>query len=215
MDELVKTNEPIWNVPKDKAIYVFEKPMRIKFSDIFDMKEFYDILHEWLMEKDWQAYDGDREQWETYYGQRHDRSGAREVWALWKLRKMPSSLNKPMAYFLNIYWHIIKLVDTEAIREGHKWKLNKGGMEIKVYPVIELTFMKALEELPVIRNFSELFAKRIYDTAIKKRKKSLYQEVMNMFNFMKQWFKMKRYLPYEETKLFFPTRAWASHQQEK
>lgn len=206
-------NRPVWNIPEKKAVPLFHKPMRVKYVDIFDMKEFFDLLHEWLMERKWESYDGDKEQWETYYGQRHDQSGARELWILWKCRKKPSAWEMKVAltYYLNFYWHVVKLVDTEVVREGYKWKVNKGSMELKCYPVIEETFKYKLEQIPLINHFEELIAKRVYHHEIEKRKKELYHEVIEMFNWIKQWFKMKRYLPYEETPLFFPSRAWPSH----
>jgi len=47
------------------------------------------------------------------------------------------------------------------------------------------------------------------------RKKELYQEVYQLQNFLKQWFKLKRYLPYEETKNYSPSYAWPSHLREE
>jgi hypothetical protein len=46
------------------------------------------------------------------------------------------------------------------------------------------------------------------------QKKMLYQEAYELQNFIKQWLKIKRYLPYEEEKSFFPSRAWPSHIKE-
>jgi len=212
-------NVPPWNVPSEMKIAVFNKPLRIKYSDIFDMKEFYDLLHEWLMEQNWKSYDGkDDEQWETYYGERRDRNGAREIWCLWKLRKSPGALDIPLNFFMNIYWHVIHLTDTEVVREGQKFKVNKGSVEIKLYPVIEETYKKNLAAIPIIKDMpkiADFFAHRIYHRAIEKRKKQLYRETMDILNFTKQWFKLKRYLPYEEAELFFPSKAWPSHKQYK
>jgi len=43
------------------------------------------------------------------------------------------------------------------------------------------------------------------------KKKALYRETYELHNFLKQWFKLKRYLPYEEHKNFYPSYAWPSH----
>ena len=49
---------------------------------------------------------------------------------------------------------------------------------------------------------------------LEKRTKELYQEAYELQNFLKQWFKLKRYLPYEDTKSFFSSQAWPSHIRE-
>ena len=46
---------------------------------------------------------------------------------------------------------------------------------------------------------------------LEERKKELYREAYVLQTFIKQWFKLKRYLPYEETKSFFPSAAYPSH----
>ena len=43
---------PKHDIPKYKKIEIFDKfkPARIKFKDVFDLKGFYDALHDWLLE---------------------------------------------------------------------------------------------------------------------------------------------------------------------
>ena len=48
-------------------------PMRVKYKDIFDMKAFYEALHEWLQEYGWKDYEdqvGAGDHWESFYGER-------------------------------------------------------------------------------------------------------------------------------------------------
>ena len=56
---------------------------------------------------------------------------------------------------------------------------------------------------------------RFLSKELEDHRKELYREAYIMQNFMKQWFKLKRYLPYEESKSFFPSYAWPSHKKEE
>ena len=71
--------------PKDLTPVI--KYMKVKYKDIFDMGQFYEALKEWLVEREWKSYDGQPEQWETYYSEKIGQSGAKENWIWWRLVK--------------------------------------------------------------------------------------------------------------------------------
>ena len=68
---------------------------RIKFKDIFDLKEFYAVLKEWLIEYGWGGVDstgaietgGSAEQFETLYWEREGGGGEKEQWWWCRLQK--------------------------------------------------------------------------------------------------------------------------------
>ena len=93
--------------------------------------------------------------------------------------------------------------------------VNKGEVEMKIHSYIEETYKDRFWNSPTLKPFLNLFSKRIYRKTTKQHEKALYQDTQSFLNFIKQYLKLKRYLPYEETKSFFPRATWPSHQKEK
>ncbi len=202
-----------------KGLIPVVEPLRIKYKDIFDMKAFYETLHEWLLDRQWSDLEDGKDHWETYYGERIDQSGAKEVWIRWRLRKMPPHVggtsNKPfLTYYLDMNFHCLALTTAEVIREGVKWKVNKGEVELTMIPFVHKSYEEAFSRHWLLRHLQSLFSERIYRKDLEARKKELYHETYELANFIKQWFKLKRYLPYEEVKDFFASYAWPSHVKE-
>jgi len=191
-------------------------PMRVKYKDIFDMKAFYEALHEWLQEYGWKDYEdqvGAGDHWESFYGERIGQGGAREIWIRWRVhKKAPESDH--LTYYLDIDFHCIALMSTEVVVKGRKIKTNKGEVEMGIRAFIEKNYESKFDENKFLSQVKEIFTNRIYKKNLEQRKKELYQEVYAFNNFIKQWFKLKRYLPYEEIKGFFPSQAWPSHLKE-
>ncbi|MFH1275990.1 MAG: hypothetical protein ABIH82_02675 [Candidatus Woesearchaeota archaeon] len=193
-----------------------ETPMRIKYKDIFSLKDFYQFLREYLKVNGW--YDEEEgspsEHWEAYYGERIDQKGAREIWFNWRLAKEP--MGSPMIrFYIDIDFHCLGIVSTEVIVEGKKIKANKGEVEMKMWAYVEQKFMGPFEKHWLLKHFAKLFAERIYDKATYQRRKELHQELYTLTSYIKQWFKMKRHLPYEEQKQFYRSWAFPSHKKEE
>ena len=105
-------------------------------------------------------------------------------------------------------------MSTEVVVKGRKIKTNKGEVEMGIRAFIEKNYESKFDENKFLSQVKEIFTNRIYKKNLEQRKKELYQEVYAFNNFIKQWFKLKRYLPYEEIKGFFPSQAWPSHLKE-
>jgi len=200
---------------KEAWVDIFDKSkLRVKYKDIFDLKQFYDDLHEWLLEYGWGDPDeGGGEHWETCYGERLSKGGAREIWINWRVSKKAEGA--PITYHMYFYFHCLGIMDTEVVKNGKKIKVNKGEVELNINGYLEKNYLKDLEKSPIIKPFIKLFNNRVYQSTIDQRKKELYQEMYVMQNWIKQWFKLKRHLPYEEVKGFFPSYAWPSHLKEQ
>ena len=182
----------------------------MKYKDVFDFKLFYEDFHEYLIENDWVDDEDKLDHFETFYGERVDRNGMKELWIEWRVTK--KVLDAPyLKYFLDFNFHIIALTETEIIRDGLKMRANKGEIELKVLPSITRTYNDKFEKIPLFKELKTLFNRRIYRETLEQRKKELYQETYAFQNWFKQWFQLKRHLPYQEIKDFFPSRAWPSH----
>ena len=195
------------------------KSMRLKYKDVFDLGQFNEGLFYWLQEHGWKSFDNDIEQIETFYSEKIGQSGAKEIWIWWRLAKSAPETDA-FQFHLSLTFHLIGLVSTEVIKGGQKIKADKGEMEIETEAYIEELYKKKFEDEKgffgfVLKQTRDIFTKRIYTATIDQRKKELYQEAYALNNFIKQWLKMKRYLPYEESKNFFPSYAWPSHHKDE
>ena len=200
-------------VKKIESLAMEFKQVKLKYKDIFDMKEFYTAMREYLNDKQWTDYAEGNDQWETFYGEQVGQNGAKEVWIKWRVQKAAPDSNQ-IIYHLDLDYHCLGLSSTEIVKEGMKLKVNKGEMELTLKPVIEKVYEKKFKEDSILKYALDIFNQRAYRKELEERKKELYQEVYAMQNFIKQWFKMKRYLPYEESKVLYPSYAWPSHLKE-
>jgi hypothetical protein len=192
-------------------------PITVKYKDIFNFKDYYTALKFWLNEYGWEdgVEDSPKNEWfETYYNERVDPAGSREMRIRWHLTK-PAPGNAKLQYHLDMQFHVLALTNTEVIRDGQKIKTNKGECELKINAAIEKKYEDELEKSGILKPFKKLFTNRVYNTILDEKKKELYQEIYIFQNFIKQWLKLKRYLPYEEVKVFHPSQAFPSHQKDK
>jgi hypothetical protein len=193
-------------------IDIFGKAVRVKFSDVYHIKEFYAALHEYLVENKWKDAAGDGDHWETFYMERVKQGDYREVWIRWRPKKKAEG-SEYFVYHLDFDWHCIGVKATEIIVDGKKVKANSGDIEINMKIYIEKKYEKDFKEHSFLRSFLNIFNQRIYSANITQRKKEAYHEFYALQNFMKQWFRLKRYMPYEESKNFFPSFAWPSNKK--
>jgi len=178
------------------------------------MNRFYEDLHDWLKEHGWTDWEDKWDHYETFYLEKIDKGGFKEVWIKWRPHRIPEK-NSYYRYWLDLDFHCIALKDTEIVKEGKKLKVQKGEVELFVTAIMELDYKGEWSNHPILKFFNKLFPERIFKKEIfGEHKRELYREAYELQNYIKQWFKMKRHLPYEETKSFAPSYAWPSHMQE-
>ena len=154
-------------------------PMRIKYKDIFDMKSFYEALHEWLLEHDWINIEEDpsKDTWETFYGERIGQGGLKEIWIRWRPKKKAEGAE--LTYYLDFNFHCIALKKTEVVKEGRKFKTDKGEVELTIKAFIEKDYEKGFQRHSILKQILDLFNRRIYRQVLEERKKELYQNRIN------------------------------------
>lgn len=202
-------------MPSKKVANKIDLPvMKVKYKDIFDLKEFYTALHEWYLEYGWADPEDKSDHWETYYAERVGQGNVKEIWIQWRAYK--DAPDAPfLGYYLDLDFHALGLTTTDVVKEGQKMSVNKGEVEVSIKGYLEKKYEAQFEKQKLLKEVKSLFTQRVYRKTLEQRKKELFQELYALQNFMKQWFKLKRYLPYEESKSFFPSYAWPSHLREE
>lgn len=192
----------------------------IKFRDIFSLKGLYVALHEWFLEYEWSSADskGDvpdgKDYWETLYLEKEGQKGDKEMWWWWRLQKLPTG-NSYYKYHIDMDFHIVYMLPTEVVRDGKKFKANKGEVEIKLWAYLEFDYQNQWSKHPILKMFNLSFPKRIYKNEIyESHKLELYRESYILQNYIKKWFKLKTFLPYEEITPFHPPETYPEWKKE-
>lgn len=188
---------------------------RIKFKDVFDLKEFYAILKDWMLEYEWAGVDsqkkiesgGAAEQFETFHWEREDVGGSKEQWWWWRLQKLsPNSFYK---YHMDIDFHNLGITPTEVVKDGKKFKVQKGETEIKVWTFLEYDASKHFSKNPILKHFKDWYVKRIFQKELyADHKMELYRETYILQAFMKRWMQLQNFLPFEDVEPFHPPKSF-------
>ncbi|MFT4298007.1 MAG: hypothetical protein ACMXX5_02340, partial [Candidatus Woesearchaeota archaeon] len=146
---------------------------RIKHKDYFNMKYLYMMCHEWLMENHW-GPTSDHKWPERMYMHRWNATGGEDVWIWWRMRK---EFNSFIKCDLDIDWHMVGLESAEMVKNGKKYKINKGEAEFKIYVKLIFDPVKDFESSKFMKSIKETFWQRIYYKDILAHRKQLYHEV--------------------------------------
>ena len=209
-----KTPEEALKIYKNQTITAAK--YRIKWKDIFDAKQFYTAVHEWLDEYGWTDHENKTEHYETLYFEKVGVMGDKELWVRWRLWKFPDGVeNSYYKYHIDLDFHYLYLIPTEVMHEGKKFKKNiyKGEVEVWISSYVQFDYAGVWSKHPVLKYFNKIFPKRIFRKDLyDEKKKELYRESYILQNYIKHWFKLKRFLPHEEVKPFHPSYAFPTYQ---
>ncbi|MBR9677470.1 hypothetical protein GOV04_04980 [Candidatus Woesearchaeota archaeon] len=96
----------------------------VMFNEVFNLKDVYNVLYEWLEEKNYRDSKGDEKKVERLYLDRYKEDGNRELRILWKTYKQPD--NKNFMYNINVFMRGLAIKDVELVKNGKKLVAQKG-----------------------------------------------------------------------------------------
>lgn len=182
---------------------------RIKYRDIFNMQDLYRTLHEWIKDNQWNDIQDDTEgdAHESFYYDRTDLYGNKEIWAWWRMWQFPDAepadtSNSFFRYHLDIDLHVLHLKEHEIMQAGKKIKTNTGEIEIKIWSWIELDYKGQWSKHPILKFFFEIFEARIFEHDLERHKHELYRQTYLLQNQIKQYLQLKTWLPQVQIKPF-------------
>ena len=187
---------------------------KIKYNDIFSLRNLYIMLHEMLLEEGWLGPDGekDHDDIETLYSenvyQRGIHRGGKELWFWWRASKFPEG--KYSSYFrnkLDIDAHVVYLQNVEVVHQGKKINAQKGEIEMFFRAKIESDYKGEWENHKFLKYMKPIYEKRIMHSEIEKREKELWRDVYRIQAKIKQFLQLRTFTPVPEP--FFPrTYGW-------
>ncbi len=189
---------------------------KIKYSDVFHLKNLYIMLHEYLVDEQWTGDGGmavdpsdtHKDIEKFYYEKHHQKAihrGGTEIWVWWRLKKNPFGKNNNYYQFtMDIDFHGVYLQKQEIMHQGKKIKVDKGELEISFRPKL-VRWSTALEWQNhwLLKHVQDIYERRIIEQDLDKLEKELWRESYKVQAVVKQYLNLRNFIPVAEP--FHPT----------
>jgi len=133
---------------------------KIKQSGIFDFKEFYSFIYDWLKGE---GYGVD----EKVYSEKIA-GDAKDIEIEWEAKKKVSDYFK---FVIKVSWNISGMKKVKVKKEGKEINMNSGGVSIKFAAVLVKDYESKWEDAPIWK-----FLRGIYDRYIIKSRIDQYED---------------------------------------
>ncbi|HLD06806.1 MAG TPA: hypothetical protein VJC16_04700 [Candidatus Nanoarchaeia archaeon] len=173
----------------------------VKHKDFFNMKELYNLLHEWLVQNEY-ASRADRDFGEVLMLERIRQESGKEVWCYWRNSKNPAG-SSFYRFVLELNYHIILLKSTEVIHEGVKYSTNWGEVELNFVSKLVIDPEGKWQKNWFTKSVFPLFFRRIYKKNWEMHRKELYREAYRWQQAAKEYLKLRVFAPEPEER-FWP-----------
>jgi len=189
------------------SVIVAEVPeFRIKYKDVFHLKNLYVMIHEYLAEEGFADKDqgtGNQEVHryaETLYLekfiQKGIHQGGKEMWVWWRTMKSPEGkYSGYYRYLLDMDFHVVYMKDEEIIHQGKKMKIQSGEIEIFIRAKIEADYLGKWENHWMLKHFHKLYYGRLIRYEFEKREKELWREAYRFQAKIKQFLNLRTFVP--------------------
>lgn len=189
---------------------------RIKYSDVFSLRNLYIMLHEALIEEGWLGLKGDNDHKdiEILYAekvfQKGIHRGGKEVWFWWRAAKNWEGKNEGyFKNFLDIDARTAYIQPMEVMHQGKKVQVHKGEIEIHFNARLESDVNGEWENHWLLKHFKEMYEERWIHDEVEKREKELWRDVYRIQTKVKQFLDLRSHVP--RTPDFFPPKiGWES-----
>ena len=182
---------------------------KIKYRDVFSLRNLYIMFHELLTEEGWLGADGspDHDDIETLYSenvyQKGIHTGGKELWLWWRASKFAEGkYSTYLKNFLDIDAHVVYLQNVEVVHQGKKIKAQNGEIEMFFRARIESDYKGEWEKHKFLKHIKPIYDKRILHAEIYKREKELWRDVYRIQSKIKQYLQLRTFVPVPEP--FFP-----------
>ncbi|MBS3097643.1 hypothetical protein J4209_02500 [Candidatus Woesearchaeota archaeon] len=182
--------------------------IKVKYKDVFHLKNLYVMMHEYLVEENFldedqnQTYNGHRFIETLYlenFCQKGLHAGGKEMWIYWRAIKRPEGkLSGYYRYLLDIDFHGVYIRDQEVIHQGKKMKVQFGELEIFFRPKIEADYRNEWEKHWLLKHFMKLYDTRVLSQEFEKREKELWRDVYKLQGKIKRFLNMRTFIPVPE-----------------
>ncbi|OYT32723.1 hypothetical protein DRJ22_01380 [Candidatus Woesearchaeota archaeon] len=177
----------------------------VKYKEVFDLKQLYTLVHEWLFEEGW-CTRNDQDFPEIFYSQREAAFG-KDHWIRWRLTKKPEEGAIFFNYEFDIEFHTVGIKDTEIIIKGQKYKMNKGEAEVRVNTGLIVDYSGYFKTHPLLKPFKKIWINRLLKKKIEYHKRILSNDSYRLREAINTYLRLEKILPEKEFQEFWPTKS--------
>jgi len=201
---------------------------KVKYSDVYNLKNLYQMMHEYLVENGWRGkervFKGDTStehaDIEKMYLEKHCQKGmhkgGKEMWVWWRLVKFPGG--KPAGYSeyfdfqLDIDFHMVYTKDIDVMHQGKKITVQKGEIEMFFRPKLVGDIKEHWKKHPILKHFHQVYWERVMSQQVEKKEKELWREAYRLQSTVKQFLNLRTFIPIPES-FHHPKYAWEAEPQ--
>lgn len=177
-----------------KKVFGDANMLSIKYNDVFSMKELYNFVRDWLLEKGYG--DEKSERWmEEYYYENISQLSGKEMFIAWRTQKKSDS--KYVKYHLHIDYRVLAMKDVETTYKGKKVKAQKGEVEIIINPFMEYDYEGEFAKNSLTKPIMKFFEKRVYKSNLEEVKKVFIDDIKELQEKIKNFLEMPNNIEYE------------------
>ena len=181
---------------------------KVKFNDVYHLKNLYIMMHEYLGEEGWFGSLGKGMSYvhrdiESLYSEKFFQKGlhrgGKEMWVYWRLWKFAEG--KYSGFFRNqidVDMHMVYTQDIEIMHHGKKMKVQKGEIELFIRPKLELDYANEWGDHWFLKHFKKLYIDRIMSQEVAKREKELWREAYRFQGKIKKFLNLRIFIPVPE-----------------
>jgi len=182
---------------------------RVKYSDVFSLRNLYIMLHELLLEEGWTGQEGDSDHAdiETLYSenvyQKGIHRGGKELWFWWRAQKqLEGKYSSYLRNKLDIDAHAVYLQNVEVVHQGKKMNAQRGEIELFFRAKIESDYNGAWDNHWLLKYIKPIYERKIIHVETGKREKELWRDVYRVQAKVKQYLQLRTFIAVPEP--FFP-----------
>ena len=184
---------------------------KVKYNDVFSLRNLYIMLHELLLEENWLGPDSDPDHTdiETLYSenvyQKAVHRGGKEMWFWWRAQKfLEGKYSGYIQNKLDIDAHVVYLETLEAVHQGKKVNVQKGEIEMFFWAKMILDDKDEWDKNWFLKYMKHIYEKRLIHVELEKREKELWRDVYRIQGKVKQYLELRTFIPVPEP--FFARR---------
>ena len=193
----------IWNKFKGRKYKeVLHPETRVKHKDYFHLKDFYRMLHDYMVDHGFVGSNRDSEFPEIWYSHQWDQKNGEEIHFWWRFIMEKNSY---FAWEVDVDVNIYNLKRVEIMKDNVKYKAVWGEPEVKIFGRIIVDHSGTWSRHFFLKGMHDLFWHRIWWHTFLKHKKDLINEIYRYEEHIKTYFKLVTYSPEPEGENFTTT----------
>ena len=192
------------------SVIVREIPQfRVKYKDVFHLKNLYVMMHEYLAEE---GFLDKNQNAGTLTGHMYSEilymekfiqkglhAGGKEMWVMWRTFKKPETkYSGYYRYKLDFDFHVVYMRDEEVMHHGKKMKINWGEIEFFIRPKIEADYRNQWEKHWLLKHLHKIYYQRILHHEFDKREKELWRKACRFQEKIKNFLNLRTFIPVPE-----------------